>query len=512
MPILPPTSGLNPLDAAVGVDAVDYSADFDSLYKRINNVQKFFEKGTPPGNLVKYIPDLAKPIYQGQIAGPVEKKAYAEDSYRDLKVAMFMIQLSTNQYMNFNNVHLVFPLKIKKKNDDANNIDDEEITVNNFFVHWIKEIDIKRYGDDIPVVPLTNTVEVYKYSDAMLKHMLDDALDVVQYELLYSNKKVQIRGNRDRRQHRKAAGVNANVRTDDNVEDRIAKFQNQIQTTKYYRIPLKYLCNLGLVNQPIRFNTQWRITFETNMQKLFESKENQAAGAAIPNSVDAKIILELAPYILYHQFELEDTFRTYPEGTTISENNLRTGIRKTSLQKSYEMSVGSVTFNNAFKQFSFLEISLVYEKSDQYLSIYDSYNAEIASTHNDLTDSEDQYTLHNAFTERICDGSSIVPQSDYAYNKTYHGLPKIDKYFSEVDERVYIDIKRSKGYTGELERINRDDSDLTVTVELKAAATSALRLGITGYFQGEYMYMLNKDGLVMNCKEYGVNKQKSLAQ
>ena len=350
----------------------------------------------------------------------------------------------------------------------------------------------------------------------MLKHMLDDALDVVQYELLYSNKKVQIRGNRDRRQHRKAAGVNANVRTDDNVEDRIAKFQNQIQTTKYYRIPLKYLCNLGLVNQPIRFNTQWRITLETNMQKLFETKENQAAGAAIPNSVDAKIILELAPYILYHQFELEDTFRTYPEGTTISENNLRTGIRKTSLQKSYEMSVGSqsiiVTFNNAFKQFSFLEISLVYEKSDQYLSIYDSYNAEIASTHNDLTDSEDQYTLHNAFTERICDGSSIVPQSDYAYNKTYHGLPKIDKYFSEVDERVYIDIKRSKGYTGELERINRDDSDLTVTVELKAAATSALRLGVTGYFQGEYMYMLNKDGLVMNCKEYGVNKQKSLAQ
>ena len=122
--------------------------------------------------------------------------------------------------------------------------------------HWIKEIDIKRYGDDIPVLLLTNTVEVYKYSDAMLKHMLDDALDVIQYDLLYSNKRVQIRGNRDRRQHRTAAGVNANVRTDDNIEDRIAKFQNQIQTTKYYRIPLKYLWDPGLVNQPIRFNTQ----------------------------------------------------------------------------------------------------------------------------------------------------------------------------------------------------------------------------------------------------------------
>ena len=387
--------------------------------------------------------------------------------------------------------------------------------------HWIKEIDIKQYGDDIPVLPLTNTVEVYKYSDAMLKHIPDDALDVVQYELLCSNKKVQICGNRDRRQHRTAANVNVNVRTDDNIEDRIAKFQNQRQTTKLYRIPLRYLCNIGLVNQPIRFNTQWRITFETNMQKLFESKENQAAGAAIPNSVDAKIILESTPYILYHQFELDDTFRTYLEGAMISENNFRSGIRKPALQKSYEMSVGSqsrtVTFNNAFKQFSFLEISLVYEKSDHHLSIYDSYNAKIASTYIksiklqnasnvysefntvkfDLTDSEDQYTLHNAFTAWVCDGSSIASQSDYAYNKTYQRLPKIDKYFSEADERVYIDIRRSKGYTGELERVKRDYSDLTVTVALKAAATSVLRLRVTGYFEGEYMYMLNKDRLMI---------------
>ena len=31
---------------------------------------------------------------------------------------------------------------------------------------------------------------------------------------------------------------------------------------------------------------------------------------------------------------------------------------------------------------------------------------------------------------------------------------------------------------------------------------------MTGYFQGEYMYMLGKDGL-MNYKGYGVNKQKA---
>ena len=37
-----------------------------------------------------------------------------------------------------------------------------------------------------------------------------------------------------------------------------------------------------------------------------------------------------------------------------------------------------------------------------------------------------------------------------------------------------------------------------------------MRLCITSYFQGEYMYMLDKDELIMNSKEYGVNKQKTV--
>ena len=66
--------------------------------------------------------------------------------------------------MNFRNVHLVFPMKIRKSSDNNDNLDVTLITVNNFFAHWIKEIDIKRYGDDISILPLTNTVEIYKYS------------------------------------------------------------------------------------------------------------------------------------------------------------------------------------------------------------------------------------------------------------------------------------------------------------------------------------------------------------
>ena len=170
VPIFPPSTSLNPLKDAAGVTAVDYSSDFASLDKKIDNFMQLYEKGKGPGKLVRYIPGLTKPLFQGQIDGTQEKKAFADDTYKDLKTAEFTIQLSGNHYMNFHNVPLVFPLKIKKKTNVANDILATEITVNNFFAHWIKEIDINRLGDDVPVLPTTNTIEIYKYSDAMLKH------------------------------------------------------------------------------------------------------------------------------------------------------------------------------------------------------------------------------------------------------------------------------------------------------------------------------------------------------
>ena len=203
---------------------------------------------------------------------------------------------------------------------------------------------------------------------------------------------------------------------------------------------MKYLVDIGLVNTPIKFNTKWRLTFETNMQKLFESKTNQAADG-LPDTVNAKIILESAPYLLFYQFLLEDTYRTYFEGAMISEQVLRTRIKHSPYQKSYELVAGSqsktFTFTNAFKQFAFLEFSLVFDRSDQHLNIYNSYNAEVASvsikniklqnasnTYSefntikfDLEDKKDRFTLYNVFVAWVTKGSSIIPESDYIYNE-----------------------------------------------------------------------------------------------
>ena len=126
----------------------------------------------------------------------------------------------------------------------------------------------------------------------------------------------------------------------------------------------------------------------------------------------------------------------------------------------------------------------------------------------DLEDEEDWYTLYNAFVAWVTNSSSIVPESDFMYNDARQELPNRNTYFTDLDKRVCVDIRRSKGYTGEFDRVNRDNSYLGITVDLKAGAAKKMRLCIMGYFQGEYTYILGKDGLIMNYKEYGVNRQK----
>ena len=38
-----------------------------------------------------------------------------------------------------------------------------------------------------------------------------------------------------------------------------------------------------------------------------------------------------------------------------------------------------------------------------------------------------------------------------------------------------------------------------------------MRLHVTGHYQGEYLHSLSNERLIMNYKEYGVNKPNSIA-
>ena len=100
----------------------------------------------------------------------------------------------------------------------------------------------------------------------------------------------------------------------------------------------------------------------------------------------------------------------------------------------------------------------------------------------DLKREDDKNMLYKMFIAHSCNRCSSVPLSQYKNNPIYQDITEEDKFTdNERDDRIYIDMRRSEGYTYELEKINRYDSVIALTISLKAAAAKKLQFRITGF-------------------------------
>ena len=88
------------------------------------------------------------------------------------------------------------------------------ITVNNFFCHWLKGIDTRRYPADVRILPINNTVKNYQYAVQQLKN-------VPRETLLYEKKAVVLTGGTDRRSNTSTTPAD---RTDLNLGERVTDF------------------------------------------------------------------------------------------------------------------------------------------------------------------------------------------------------------------------------------------------------------------------------------------------
>lgn len=76
----------------------------------------------------------------------------------------------------------------------------------------------------------------------MRKYLAKKSLKTIDKLLLFSKKKVSYSGNIDRRANNSNKPAD---RTDENLNDRIDKFEEVINGEKNYRIPWRYFCDLG---------------------------------------------------------------------------------------------------------------------------------------------------------------------------------------------------------------------------------------------------------------------------
>ena len=130
------------------------------------------------------------------------------------------------------------------------------------------------------------------------------------------------------------------------------------------------------------------------------------------------------------------------------------------------------------RQFSWFELSIVYDKSDKQTAIYDSYNTELAaktiksvklsnfteiySLKNekkyDIDNSTQKHLLYKPFVAWSCNGCSTAPLTDNINNPIYQELIDEDDFFwSKSDERIYLDLRASSEYTNEAETFERNN-------------------------------------------------------
>ena len=116
------------------------------------------------------------------------------------------------------------------------------------------------------------------------------------------------------------------------------------------------------------------------------------------------------------------------------------------------------------------------------------------------------------FVAYYCEGCSAAPLTQYKNNKIKQELTKEKHYFGDdSDERLYIDMRCIKVYTDELEKLSCDDGGVTLTVNLKKAATKKMRLRAVAYSQAEYWYTSTNKGYVMTYKDYSIAKDDDIA-
>ena len=116
--------------------------------------------------------------------------------------------------------------------------------------------------------------------------------------------------------------------------------------------------------------------------------------------------------------------------------------------------------------------------------------------------------LYKQFLAWNTNGCSVAPLSDFMNNLVVEELKKENCCFAnDSDERIYVDLRQTKGYTKELEKAKRNESKMRITIETRQSLSKKMRLRVWGYTNGEYIYLLNDGSLTLKYKTYTLKSQ-----
>ena len=123
----------------------------------------------------------------------------------------------------------------------------------------------------------------------------------------------------------------------------------------------------------------------------------------------------------------------------------------------------------------------------------------------DISNNTQKHLLWKQCISWHCNGYTAAPISDYINNPVFQELLLKSDYFgAKSNEKIYIDLRDSLAYTDEIEKPNRNDSKLNVTIELRNPLAKKMRLSVWRYTNGQYLYMLTDGSLILKHKTYTI--------
>ena len=109
----------------------------------MKKIRSYIEQGFYDVDIARYIPGTLDLVFQGMIEKIMTIEQPADTTYFNREILHFELILDNNYYINLKSLHLCFSIRFKKLSNIAHNLDaDTFYLVNNFFAHWIREIDI----------------------------------------------------------------------------------------------------------------------------------------------------------------------------------------------------------------------------------------------------------------------------------------------------------------------------------------------------------------------------------
>ena len=296
---------LNSIDDIRQSTAIDLTtSNYNDAKEEVQKIRDLIKMGKYHADLAKYIPGLMDLAIQGMLDDIDTREKVAHLSYKDKEQLDFQILLTENNYVNPANIHICFPIKIKKKSNNSSDIDDDLITVNNFFAYWVKEISITKYWSNRELPPTFSPWDIYQYSAQMLKHLPKDSLKAIQKPFVYSKKNVHYANTGYERRNFNSKDISTTGLTTDqitekkkqhakdlNIDDRIDLFHDQLADEFIYRIPLRYFSDVGKINFPTKIDYRIKLFLETDITKLFESRKVLASSTILHQNQMLKCFL-----------------------------------------------------------------------------------------------------------------------------------------------------------------------------------------------------------------------------